>query len=140
MTFKRFDEVSWKRDDGQEVPVTFEKYVTDGVQNIACIIRFNSGEVEQVDLENVLPPKKQGFAVRDYAWIVDESKAAKRGEIIALGYSSNQRRFYLLRFENSETYFDEWHTEDEVFNFAPTKEEKSASGKRMANFYSEMNR
>jgi hypothetical protein len=118
MSFKRFDEVFWKRDDGKEIPVTFENYVADGdgLKNIACIIRFKSGVVEQVEIETVLPLKKQGFGVRDYAWIIDESRVARRGEIIGLGHGRNSRRFYLLRFDNSETDFDDkWHTEDEVF-------------------------
>lgn len=130
MAFKRGDKVFWKRpDDGEEIAVTFESYITDGNnQKLDCQIRLRSGLPKEVKVESVLPLKEQGFAIRDYAWVIDSDRNARRGEIVALGHTKGKRQFYLLRFENDESVSShDWYTEDEVFNIEEPKDTSKSS-------------
>ena len=93
MAFEKGKPVFVKQDN-DEVPATFDGYITDidGKDSSAYVLV--NGKREQVEAKNLLAPKKPGFGIRDLVLINDEHREAIQGEIIAIGHGPKGQHFY----------------------------------------------
>lgn len=96
MTFSQGDKVVWLH-DGREIPAIV----------LACGTKHDEKELYQIEVDgekkhvgavDLLASKKPGFAVRDLALILTETRDAVQGEIVAIGIGPKNRPFYQLKF------------------------------------------
>lgn len=114
MAFEK-GELVFLKQDNDEVPATFQDYVTgpDGKHSGAYVAV--NGKREWVEVNAVLAQKKPGFRIRDLALINDEHREALQGEVIAIGHGPKGRNFYQLRFAPDSGHAVSWYSEDEIF-------------------------
>lgn len=120
MKFAVGDQVVWPH-DGEEVPATVLSCGTthEGVEFYH--IEVFEGQKVIASVSDILAAKKPGFEIRDLAFVLDESRDAVQGEIVAIGIGPKKRAFYQLKFEPEIGRAQSWYSEDEVFNVSDPK-------------------
>lgn len=119
MKFAVGDQVVWLH-DGEEIPaiVLANGTTHEGVEFYQIDV---DGQKRHATVSELLAPKKPGFEIRDLAFVLDESRDAIQGEVVAMGIGPKKRAFYQLKFEREIGRAQSWYSEDEVFNVSDPK-------------------
>jgi hypothetical protein len=104
--------------DGNEVPAVVLNWGEDKEGKNFYQIEVEGGTQMFVVGSALLPAKKAGFAIRDLAFVLDESRDAVQGEIIAVGTGPKNRKFYQLKFDPAMCHAQSWYSEDQVFTIS----------------------
>ena len=126
MIFQRNDQVIWVR-EGKEITATVRGYAANDTGDGADFYEiYADGKVQHMKASDVLAPKKPGFEIRDLAFVLDESRDAVQGEVVATGIGPKNRTFYQMRFEPAMSRAQSWYSEDEVFTISSSRDDSRA--------------
>jgi hypothetical protein len=123
MKFEVGDQVVWLH-DGQEIPaIVLANGIThEGVEFYHIDV---DGQKKHATVSELLAPKKPGFEIRDLAFVLDESRDAIQGEVVAMGIGPKKRAFYQLKFEPGVGHAQSWYSEDEIFTVSNPKKQSN---------------